>query len=75
LQLNLKQNGENRTKKGESVDPEDKEETYKTVEVDNIINNPNPAWTKLPTELSDEDYKTSTMNCILHLKSLYFIFT
>jgi molecular chaperone HtpG len=44
-------------KKGESVDPEDKEETYKTVEVDNIINNPNPAWTKLPTELSDEDYK------------------
>jgi molecular chaperone HtpG len=29
-------NGENRTKKGES-DPEDKEETYKTVEVDNII--------------------------------------
>jgi molecular chaperone HtpG len=44
-------------KKGESVDTEDKEETYKTVEVDNIINNPNPAWTKLPTELSDEDYK------------------
>jgi molecular chaperone HtpG len=42
--------------KGESVE-EDKEETYKTVEVDNIINNPNPAWTKLPTELSDEDYK------------------
>jgi molecular chaperone HtpG len=31
--------------KRESVDPEDKEETYKTVEVDNIINNPNPAWT------------------------------
>jgi len=28
------------------------------VEVDNIINNPNPAWTKLPTELSDEDYKS-----------------
>ncbi|PKH67724.1 molecular chaperone HtpG [Flavobacterium sp. ALD4] len=44
-------------KKGESVDEADKEETYKTVEVDNIINNPNPAWTKLPTELSDEDYK------------------
>jgi molecular chaperone HtpG len=49
---------------------------HKTVEVDNIINNPNPAWTKLPTELSDEDYKTSTMNCIqCSLKSLYFIFT
>ncbi len=28
-----------------------------TIEVDNIINNPNPAWTKQPTELSDEDYK------------------
>jgi molecular chaperone HtpG len=27
------------------------------VEVDNIINNPNPAWTKQPTELTDEDYK------------------
>ena len=27
------------------------------VEVDNIINNPNPAWTKQPSELSDEDYK------------------
>ena len=34
----------------EDVEPE-------TIEVDNIINNPNPAWTKLPTELSDEDYK------------------
>lgn len=29
---------------------------YKTVEVDNIINNPHPAWTKTPTELKDEDY-------------------
>jgi molecular chaperone HtpG len=45
-------------KKGESVEADDKEETFKSVEVDNIINNPNPAWTKLPTELSDEDYKT-----------------
>lgn len=26
-------------------------------EVDNIINNPNPAWTKSPTELTDEDYQ------------------
>jgi molecular chaperone HtpG len=45
-------------KKGESVEADDKEETFKSVEVDNIINNPNPAWTKLPTELADEDYKT-----------------
>lgn len=39
--------------------PEDAPEDYKTQykEVDNIINNPNPAWTKQPSELSDEDYK------------------
>jgi len=45
-------------KKGESVDAEDKDEVFKTVEVDNIINNPNPAWTKQPSELSEEDYKS-----------------
>ena len=45
-------------KKGEEVAAEDKDEEFKTVEVDNIINNPNPAWTKQPTELSDEDYKS-----------------
>ena len=27
------------------------------VEVDNIINNPNPAWTKKPADLTDEEYK------------------
>lgn len=27
-----------------------------TVEVDYIINNPSPAWTKAPTDLKDEDY-------------------
>jgi molecular chaperone HtpG len=39
--------------------PEDAAEDFKaeTVEVDNIINNSNPAWTKAPTELKDEDYK------------------
>lgn len=39
--------------------PEDAPEDYvnETVEKDNIINNPNPAWTKQPSELSDEDYK------------------
>ncbi|RTY93371.1 molecular chaperone HtpG [Flavobacterium sp. GT3R68] len=45
-------------KKGEFVESEDKDEPFKTVEVDNIINNPNPAWTKQPTELTDEDYKS-----------------
>ncbi len=39
--------------------PDDAPEDYKaeTIEVDNIINNPNPAWTKQPSDLSDEDYK------------------
>ncbi len=29
---------------------------YKSVEVDNIINDTNPIWTKSPNELKDEDY-------------------
>ena len=29
---------------------------YKTVKVDNLINNTNPIWTKAPSELKDEDY-------------------
>ncbi len=29
---------------------------YKTVEVDNIINNTTPIWTKAPADLKDEDY-------------------
>ena len=44
-------------KKGEFVESENKDEIFTEVEVDNIINNPNPAWTKQPTELTDEDYK------------------
>lgn len=28
------------------------------VEVDNVINNPSPAWTKKPADLKDEDYKS-----------------
>ena len=44
-------------KKGEFVESEDKDNIFTEVEVDNIINNPNPAWTKQPTELLDEDYK------------------
>jgi len=47
------------TKKEALPKPEDAPEDYKTeyVDVDNIINNPNPAWTKQPSELSEEDYK------------------
>lgn len=40
------------TKTGEGDDA--KEET---IEVDNIINNPNPAWTKQPSDLTDKEYK------------------
>lgn len=38
--------------------PEDAAEDAKpeTKEVDNIINNPTPAWTKAPSDLKDEDY-------------------
>lgn len=45
-------------KKGEEVAPENVDKTFTETEVDNIINNPNPAWTKAPTELKDEDYKS-----------------
>jgi molecular chaperone HtpG len=34
------------------------DEKMEEIEVDNIINNPNPAWTKLPADLTDEDYKS-----------------
>ena len=34
------------------------DEKPKTKTVDNIINNPNPAWTKQPKDLKDEDYKS-----------------
>ena len=38
--------------------PEDakEEDPAPTQEVDNIINNPNPAWTKQPADLEDADY-------------------
>lgn len=47
------------TKKEALPKPEDAGEDYKTeyIDVDNIINNPNPAWTKQPSELTEEDYK------------------
>ncbi|WP_394750444.1 molecular chaperone HtpG [Spongiimicrobium salis] len=33
------------------------EDPAPTQEVDNFINNPNPAWTKQPADLEEEDYK------------------
>lgn len=46
------------TKTDSVPDGEDKEgkPKYKSVEVDNIINNTHPIWTKTPSELKDEDY-------------------
>lgn len=40
--------------------PEDAEEGAEAekITVDNIINNPNPAWTKQPSELEEGDYKS-----------------
>ena len=32
-------------------------EPHKKITVDDIVNNPNPVWTKQPTDLKDEDYK------------------
>lgn len=39
----------------DGVDEEGKTK-YKSVEVDNIINNTTPIWTKSPTDLEDKDY-------------------
>jgi len=33
-------------------------EPHKQITVDNVINNPNPAWTKQPADLKDEDYSS-----------------
>ncbi|MBT7851080.1 MAG: molecular chaperone HtpG [Formosa sp.] len=42
-----------------TTDKDGKETTepQRKITVDNIINNPTPAWTKQPTELEDSDYK------------------
>jgi len=46
------------TRNEQQPDGEDKDgkPQYKSVEVDNIINNTSPIWTKSPNELKDEDY-------------------
>lgn len=46
------------TKKEFVPDGKDKDgkEKTKEIEVDNIVNNPKPIWTKPPSELKDEDY-------------------
>jgi molecular chaperone HtpG len=47
--------GTNSQEEEDGVDEEGKTK-YKSVEVDNIINDTNPIWTKAPNELKDEDY-------------------
>ncbi|HRO43979.1 MAG TPA: molecular chaperone HtpG, partial [Flavipsychrobacter sp.] len=46
------------TKSKSVPDGEDEEgkTKYKSIEVDNIINNTTPLWTKTPSDLKDEDY-------------------
>ncbi|MCG8837665.1 molecular chaperone HtpG [Tenacibaculum dicentrarchi] len=38
------------------ADGKETTEPHRQIEVDNIINNTNPAWTKAPADLNDEDY-------------------
>lgn len=54
------------TKEEQVEDGKDKDDKpkYKSVKVDNIINETNPLWTKAPSDLKDEDY-------IAFYKSLY----
>ena len=42
-----------------TTDKDGKETTepHKQITVDNLINNPNPAWTKQPADLEDQNYK------------------
>ncbi|WP_299524317.1 molecular chaperone HtpG [Winogradskyella sp.] len=44
----------------QTITDEDGKETtepHRQITVDDIINNPNPAWTKQPSDLEDDDYK------------------
>ena len=45
------------TKKETIEEGEGDDKKEKEIEVDNIINNPSPAWKKAPSDLTDEDYK------------------
>ena len=45
-----------RSKSEEDGEDEEGQKKYKNVEVDNIINNTHPIWSKSPSSLKDEDY-------------------
>ncbi|NEU07917.1 molecular chaperone HtpG [Flavihumibacter sp. R14] len=46
----------NRNEQQPDGEDEEGKSKYQSVEVDNIINNTTPIWTKAPSELKDEDY-------------------
>ncbi len=48
---------EHEPKTTKDKDGKETTEPHKKITVDDIINNPNPAWTKQPADLKDEDYK------------------
>lgn len=45
------------TKEETIYEGEGEEQEEKKIEVDNIVNNPDPAWRKNPSELTEKDYK------------------
>ena len=48
---------EHKPKTIKDKDGKETTEPQRKITVDNLINNPNPAWTKTPTDLKDENYK------------------
>ncbi|GMN11667.1 molecular chaperone HtpG [Croceitalea sp. MTPC9] len=48
---------EHKPKTTKDKDGKETTEPHKQITVDDIINNPNPAWTKKPADLKEEDYK------------------
>jgi molecular chaperone HtpG len=48
---------EHKPKTTTDKDGKETTEPHRQITVDNIINNPSPAWTKKPSDLKDEDYK------------------
>ncbi|WP_350294014.1 molecular chaperone HtpG [uncultured Croceitalea sp.] len=48
---------EHEPKTTKDKDGKETTEPHRQLTVDDIINNPNPAWTKKPAELKEEDYK------------------
>ena len=48
---------EHKPKTTTDKDGKETTEPRRQITVDNIINNPSPAWTKTPSDLKDEDYK------------------